>query len=170
MFGNSARNPARIADPLGHTLKSLAPMRAPDLLQGLVRGLHHIAIAVPSLDDARPLYEGALGLAGGEAEHVPTQKVNVLVMDAGGTRLELVEPAAPDSPISRFLERRGGGIHHVAWRVDSVAAALRALRDRGVRLIDETPQPGSHGTTVAFLHPKATGGVLMELVEDPEGA
>lgn len=145
-------------------------MDAPESLRGMVRGLHHVAIAVPSLQEARGLYEGALGLAAGEVEPVPSQGVNVLVLQAGTQRIELVEPAAPDSPISRFLERRGGGIHHLAWRVDSVARSIAALRERGVRLIDDSPQPGSHGTMVAFVHPAGTGGVLMEIVEDAHGA
>ena len=139
----------------------------PSALQGLVRDLHHVAIAVPSLAEARELYETALGLASTEIEHVPDQKVNVLVLYAGTQRIELVEPATEDSPISGFLEKRGQGLHHLAWRVDDVAAALTRLKELGVRLIDEAPRPGSHQTKVGFLHPKATGGVLMELVEDP---
>lgn len=145
-------------------------MTAPDpppALRGLVRDLHHVAIAVPSLEEARSLYVGALGLAAGDVEHVPDQKVDVLVLRAGSQRVELVQPAAEDSPVSRFLERTGGGIHHLAWRVDDLPAALERLTAAGVRLIDEAPRPGAHGTRVAFLHPKATGGVLMELVEDP---
>ncbi|MDA1266474.1 MAG: methylmalonyl-CoA epimerase [Planctomycetota bacterium] len=139
----------------------------PKILQGLVRDLHHVAIAVPDLAGARELYEGALGLTATEIEHVPDQQVNVLVLFAGTQRIELVEPAAEDSPISKFLARRGAGLHHLAWRVDDLVAALAHLSALGVRLIHDTPREGSHGTRVAFLHPKATGGVLMELVEDP---
>jgi len=139
----------------------------PPVLRGLVRDLHHVAIAVPDLAAARGLYEGALGMAATEVEHVPDQKVNVLVLHAGSQRIELVEPAAEDSPVSSFLEKRGPGLHHLAWHVDDCAAALAQLAEAGVRLIHDTPRPGSHGTLVAFLHPKATGGVLMELVEDP---
>ena len=139
----------------------------PPALRGLARDLHHVAIAVPDLAAARGLYEGALGMAATEVEHVPDQKVNVLVLYAGSQRIELVEPAAEDSPISNFLEKRGPGLHHLAWRVDDCAAALAQLAEAGVRLIHDAPRPGSHGTRVAFLHPKATGGVLMELVEDP---
>jgi len=80
---------------------------------------------------------------------------------------ELVEPAADDSPVSNFVARRGGGLHHLAWRVDDLDRALAVLKRAGVRLIDESPRPGAHGTRVAFVHPKATGGVLSELVEDP---
>ncbi len=151
----------------------------PDLLAGVVRGLHHVAIVVPSIAEARPVWEAALGLVadvphgpagapelGPGVEHVPDQRVNVLVLRAGTQRIELVEPAGPDSPVSKFIERTGGGLHHLAWRVDDVGAALATLTARGVRLIDATPRPGSHGTRIAFVHPKSTGGVLMELVQD----
>ncbi|MCP3914516.1 MAG: methylmalonyl-CoA epimerase [bacterium] len=142
-------------------------MTTPEILSGLVRDLHHVAVAVERLEEARLLYEGALGMrASGDVEFVPGQKVNVLVLFAGTQRVELVEPASEDSPISGFLAKRGGGIHHVAWRVDDVQAAIDALLARGVRMIHTTAQPGSHGTSVAFVHPKATGGVLMELVQD----
>jgi methylmalonyl-CoA/ethylmalonyl-CoA epimerase len=94
--------------------------------------------------------------------------VNVVVAQAGGTRIELVEPADEDSPVARFLDRRGPGLHHLAWKVDSIEEALQQLRARNVRLIDEAPRPGSHNTTIAFVHPSATGGVLMELVQDPD--
>lgn len=143
------------------------PGAAPPALAGVVRGLHHVAIVVESIAAARGVWEGALGLAAGAVEHVADQKVNVLVLHAGAQRIELVEPAAPDSPVVNFLAKRGGGLHHLAWSVDDVARALEALRAKGVRLIDATPRPGAHGTRIAFVHPSATGGVLMELVEDP---
>jgi len=108
-----------------------------------------------------------LGLSASAPEYVADQKVNVLVTYAGEQRIELVEPAAPDSPVTRFLEKTGGGLHHVAYRVDDVAAAIAALKAAGVRLIDEAPRPGAHGTRIAFVHPKSTGGVLSELVEEP---
>jgi len=123
---------------------------------------------VHSIDEVRPLYEDALGLVGGTPELVPGQRVRVLPLYAAGQRIELVEPAAPDSPVSAFLERRGPGLHHLAWKVESVSEALAELRAAGVRLLDEEPREGAHGTRIAFLHPKATGGVLMELVEEPE--
>jgi methylmalonyl-CoA epimerase len=142
-------------------------MGAPKVLQGVTRGLHHVAIAVPSLAEARKLYEQALGMRALPVEFVPGQKVNVLVLFSDAQRIELVEPAGDDSPISKFLEKRGPGIHHLAWRVDDCAQAIAALKKAGLKLIDDAPQPGSHGTQVAFVHPKSTGGVLMELVEDP---
>ena len=136
-------------------------------LAAVVRELHHVAIVVPSIQSARAVYVDTLGLTAAEVEHVADQKVNVLVCYAGGQRIELVEPASEDSPVSRFLETRGGGLHHVAWRVDDLEAALGRLRSAGLRLIDESPRPGAHGTRIAFVHPKATGGVLTELVELP---
>ncbi len=144
-------------------------MEAPQALRGVTRGLHHVAIAVPSLAEARAVYETALGMRATPIEFVATQKVNVLVLFSGTQRIELVEPAAPDSPITNFLAKRGAGIHHLAWRVDDCAQAIAALKAAGLKLIDEAPKPGSHGTKVAFVHPKSTGGVLMELVEDPNG-
>jgi len=184
---------------------------APLTLSGVVRGLHHVAIVVPSIAAARPVWEGALGLAAvaGQAgaehdgaqshtahsggavsvgapadaplgvaerasgalphgvEHVANQRVNVLVLRAGSQRIELVEPASADSPVTKFLAQSGGGVHHLAWRVDDIAAAIDTLVGAGVRMIDAVPRPGAHGTRIAFVHPKSTGGVLMELVEDP---
>jgi len=139
----------------------------PQPLRGVVRGLHHVAIVVPDIEAARATWEGALGLSAGTLERIESQAVDVLVMDAGGQRIELVAPTCPDSPVSRFLERRGPGLHHLAWRVDDLDAALAHLRSAGLRLIDEEPVPGAHGTRVAFLHPKSMGGVLTELVEEP---
>lgn len=144
--------------------------RPPALPDGIVRELHHVAIAVHSIAEARPRYCEALGLAAAEVEHVADQKVNVLVVYAGAQRIELVEPAAPDSPIANFLAKRGPGLHHLAYRVDDLPRALARVRAAGLRLIDEAPRPGAHGTRVAFLHPSATGGVLTELVEMPADA
>jgi methylmalonyl-CoA/ethylmalonyl-CoA epimerase len=142
-------------------------MQPPGALAPVVRGLHHVAIAVESLAEARKAYEGALGLSASPIEYVEDQKVNVLVLYAGSQRVELVEPARPDSPVSSFLAKRGGGIHHLAWKVDDVAEAIARLEKDGVRMIDRAPRPGAHGTRIAFVHPKSTGGVLMELVEEP---
>ena len=138
------------------------------VLGALVRGLHHVAIVVPSLAEARQTYVERLGLeSDGEVEHVPDQKVNVLVCRAGSQRIELVEPAAPDSPVSAFLAKRGGGLHHLAYRVESVERSLEALKAAGLRLIDTAPRMGAHGTRIAFVHPSAANGVLTELVEVP---
>ena len=147
-------------------------MQPPKALQGVVRGLHHVAIAVTSVAEARSAYE-ALGLAASEPEFVPEQRVNVLMLRvdarAGSQRIELVEPASADSPISKFLEKRGPGLHHLAWKVDDCVRAIAQLKAAGLKMIDEAPRSGSHGTKVAFVHPKSTGGVLMELVEEPRG-
>lgn len=139
----------------------------PAVLAPVVKGLHHVAIVVESLDKARGAYEQALGLCSSPIEHVADQKVNVLVLYAGTQRIELVEPASPDSPVAGFLAKRGGGLHHLAWKVDDVAAAIARLEAASVRLIDKAPRPGAHHTRIAFVHPSATGGVLMELVEEP---
>jgi methylmalonyl-CoA/ethylmalonyl-CoA epimerase len=147
------------AVPPGHSV--------PTALRGVVQELHHVAIAVKSIAEARKAYEAALGLTATELEFVPGQKVNVLVLYAGAQRIELVEPASPDSAVVKFLEQRGGGVHHLAWRVDDMAAALAHLKSQGIRLIDEVGVPGAHGCTIAFVHPKSTGGVLMELVQEP---
>jgi len=136
-------------------------------LAPLVRGVHHIAIVVASIAEARKVYEGVLGLSATEPEYVADQRVNVLVTYAGEQRIELVEPASPESPVSRFLTKHGGGLHHVAYRVDDIEAALASLKAAGVRLIDEHPRPGAHGTRIAFIYPQGMSGVLTELVEDP---
>ena len=144
------------------------PGSVPEALSGVVQGLHHVAIAVRSLSDAEDFYAGALGIDMGAPEYVADQGVNVVVAQAGGTRIEFVEPADEKSPVARFLENRGPGLHHLAWKVDSIAEALHQLSARNVRLIDAVPRRGSHNTTIAFVHPSATGGVLMELVQDPD--
>ncbi len=136
-------------------------------LQSVVQGLHHVAIVVPSIAAARKTYVDVLGMQAGAVEHVPDQKVNVLVCHAGEQRIELVEPAAPDSPVTAFLAKRGGGLHHLAYRVANLETALARLRAAGLRLIDESSRPGAHGTRIAFVHPSAANGVLTELVEDP---
>ncbi|MCP3883081.1 MAG: methylmalonyl-CoA epimerase [Sulfitobacter sp.] len=134
----------------------------------MVVGLDHVAIAVRSIADTRGLYEAGLGLASVGEEHVPGQKVNVLMLMAGDQRIELVEPASDDSPVTGFLAKRGEGIHHMAWQVRDLEAALAHLKAREVRLINETAQAGAHGTRIAFVHPASTSGVLMELVELPQ--
>lgn len=145
----------------------LPPESKPDSpLDSVVRELHHVAIVVPSIAEARRTYVDVLGLVAHGVEHVADQRVNVLVCRAGSQRIELVEPAAEDSPVSKFLAKRGGGLHHLAYRVDDLERALARLRDAGLRLIDEAPRPGAEGTRVAFVHPSATGGVLTELVEE----
>jgi len=124
--------------------------------------LDHIGIAVESIAEGRRLYE-ALGLAVEGEEEVSTQGVRVAFLPVGGGRLELLEPMTPDSPIARHLERRGPGLHHICLRVEDIRRSMADLRERGFELLSEEPQPGAHGCLVAFVHPRSTGGVLLEL-------
>jgi len=128
------------------------------------RRLDHIGIAVSSIDDALAIYR-ALGLAESGREAVAGQGVVTAFLPLGETRLELLEPTGPDSPIARFLAKRGPGIHHVCFAVDDVEEAVKDLKARGFRLVDENPVPGADGKRVAFLHPSAAHGVLIELSE-----
>jgi methylmalonyl-CoA/ethylmalonyl-CoA epimerase len=125
--------------------------------------LDHVGIAVASLDEALAFYRDTLGLEVEPPQEIASQRVRAHFVAVGEATLELLEATAPDSPIARFLERRGPGMHHVALRVEDIEAALAELKTRGVRLIDETPRPGAHGSLVAFLHPSSTHGVLVEL-------
>lgn len=128
--------------------------------------LDHIGIAVKSLQAAK-IYE-ALGLTVGHTETVETQKVRTAFLSVGDSNLELLEPTSPDSPIAKFIEKRGEGIHHICLRVDDIEAHLARLKAEGYRLINEAPVPGAHGCRVAFLHPAAGNGVLIELSEKVE--
>jgi methylmalonyl-CoA epimerase len=125
--------------------------------------LDHVGIAVGNLDEALAFYREALGLEVEVPEDVPSQRVRIRFIPAGPGRLELVEPLTSDSPVARFLERHGPGLHHVALAVDDIHAALDELKRRGVRLIDESPRPGAGGALIAFIHPSAADGVLVEL-------
>jgi methylmalonyl-CoA epimerase len=125
--------------------------------------LDHVGIAVSDVNQALAFYRDALGLDVEPPEEVGSQRVRAHFMAAGDAMLELLEPTAPDSPIARYLEKRGPGLHHVALRVDDIGAALAMLKARGVRLIDEQPRPGAHGSLVAFIHPASAHGVLVEL-------
>ncbi len=125
--------------------------------------IDHIGIAVSSLDEALAFYRDALGLAVEAPEEVPSQRVRAHFIPAGETAIELLEATAGDSPIARYLAKRGPGVHHITLRVDDIAEALVRLKARGVRLIDETPREGAHGALVAFIHPSSAHGVLVEL-------
>lgn len=127
--------------------------------------LDHVAIALPSIAAALPTYELLTGAPGSAMEHVPGQGVNVVFVGAGESRLELIEPTSSESAVGRFLERRGPGLHHIAYRVPDLDAALARLEAAGIRLIDSRPREGAHGRRVAFVHPSAMHGVLVELVE-----
>ncbi|HEV2718976.1 MAG TPA: methylmalonyl-CoA epimerase [Thermoanaerobaculia bacterium] len=126
--------------------------------------LDHIGIAVKSLDAAKKIYED-LGLHIEHVESVETQKVRTAFLSVGDANLELLEPSGPDSTIAKYIEKRGEGIHHICLRVDDIEAHLARLKERGYRLINEVPVPGAHGCRVAFLHPAAGNGVLIELSE-----
>ena len=125
--------------------------------------LDHIGIAVGDLDQALAFYRDALGLEVGPPEEVPSQRVRAHFVPVGEATLELLEPTAPDSPIAKFIEKRGPGVHHLTLRVDDLHEALGRLRARGVRLIDEAPREGAEGALIAFVHPASTHGVLVEL-------
>lgn len=126
--------------------------------------IDHIGVAVRSIAAASRLYE-TLGLGVSAPERLPDNGVTAAFVAVGETRIELLEPLGPDGPIARFLERRGEGIHHIAFAVADLAAALAHARGAGFAVIDATPRPGAHGSRIAFLHPKDTHGVLIELVE-----
>ncbi len=127
----------------------------------------HIGIAVKSIDEAAKLYHGLLGLADHGRETVEEQKVTTAFFPVGDTEVELLESTAPDGPVAKFIEKKGEGVHHIAFRVDNIEAALEELKAQGIQLIDQSPRKGAGGARIAFLHPKATGGVLVELCERP---
>lgn len=127
--------------------------------------IEHIGIATRGIDDALAFWRDALGLSVVDIEEVAEQKVRVAMLPIGEPRIELLEPTSSDSPIAKFLEKRGAGVHHIAVRVDDIRAALARLKESGARLIDETPRTGAGGCLVAFIHPASANGVLVELVE-----
>ncbi|HVS21559.1 MAG TPA: methylmalonyl-CoA epimerase [Pyrinomonadaceae bacterium] len=130
--------------------------------------IDHIGIATHGIDDAAKFWREALGLDIAETEEVAEQKVRVATLPIGESRIELLEATSEDSPISKFLDQRGPGIHHIAVRVDDIRATLAKMKEKGARLIDEQPRTGAGGCLVAFVHPSSTGGVLLELVQNRE--
>lgn len=129
--------------------------------------IEHLGIAVKDLDSAIKYYEEVLGLKCYSIEEVADQKVRTAFFKVGQTKLELLEATSEDSTIAGFIEKRGEGIHHLAFCVDDVAKSLGDAEEKGVRLIDKAPRKGAEGLNIAFLHPKSTGGVLTELCENP---
>lgn len=127
--------------------------------------INHLGIATKGIDEALKFWENALGLENVHTETVEDQKVRVAMLPIGETRIELLEATAEDSPIAKFVEKRGGGIHHIAVEVEDIAAALAKLKAEGMRLIDETPRIGAENCLVAFVHPSSANGVLLELVQ-----
>ncbi|WP_352920079.1 methylmalonyl-CoA epimerase [Peribacillus simplex] len=131
----------------------------------MIKNIDHIGIAVKSLDDALPLYTETLKLQLEGIETVESQGVKVAFILAGNTRLELLEALSPASPIAKFIEKRGEGIHHVALGVDDIEDRIKEIKESGLRMIDDSSRKGAHNADVAFVHPKSTSGVLYELCE-----
>ena len=127
--------------------------------------IDHLGIAVNSIEDGKNFWTDALGLEFEGSETVEEQKVTTAFFPVGESEVELLESTAPDGPLAKFLEKKGPGIHHVAFRVENVEEALAELKEKGIRLIDEKPRMGAGGAKIAFLHPKATNGILVELCE-----
>ena len=136
--------------------------------RGMIQELHHIGIAVASIEETLPRYVDGLGMRLEGVEDVDSEQVRVAILMAGSTRIELLEPTDPDSPIAGFLARRGAGVHHLAFRVADTGEVIRVLTEAGAPMLDTSPRPGAHGTSVAFVHPRYLGGVLAEFVQDPE--
>jgi methylmalonyl-CoA/ethylmalonyl-CoA epimerase len=134
------------------------------------KGLDHVAIAVKDLDQAIALYRDVLGLELTEIEEVPEQQVRAAIFGHGMGRVELISPTVSDSGVARFLAKRGEGLHHICIEVDDIEAAIAAMKARGAPTIDETPKPGAGGARVAFIHPRGSHGVLVELREGPPKA
>ena len=130
--------------------------------------IDHIGIAVKSLTEAAAIYENALGLKVNAYDQVDEQGVRVAMLNIGESRIELLEPTGPESPIEKFMTKRGEGIHHIAITVDDIEKALEQLKAAGVRLVDNEPRRGAHNTRIAFVHPSSTHGVLLELVQHGE--
>ena len=130
-----------------------------------LKNIDHIGIAVSNLQESLSFWERSLGIELHGIEEVAEQNVRTAFLPVGGTEIELLEPTNVDSSVARFIEKRGEGLHHIAIRVDNIEAALAELKAKGVQLIDETPRNGAGGARIAFVHPKATRGVLLELCE-----
>lgn len=127
--------------------------------------INHIGIAVKSLDDTIPFYRDNLGMEFKGVEEVPEQKVRVAMLQVGESKIELLEPTSADSPVAKFIEKNGVGIHHIAYEVADIDVAIAKLTADGVRMIDTQPRSGAHGTRIAFVHPKGSNGVLTELCQ-----
>lgn len=127
--------------------------------------IDHLGIAVKSIEDGKAFWTDVLGLTFAGAETVETQKVTTAFFPVGESEVELLESTSPDGPVAKYIEKKGEGMQHIAFRVDNIEEALQELKDKGIRLIDETPRIGAGGAKIAFLHPKATAGVLVELCQ-----
>jgi methylmalonyl-CoA/ethylmalonyl-CoA epimerase len=127
--------------------------------------INHIGVAVHSIENALPYYRDALGMALAGIEEVASQQVKVAFLAVGESKIELLEPTSPESPVAKFLEKNGPGMHHVAYEVADIEAAIARLTAAGTRMIDATPRGGAHGARIAFIHPKSSAGVLTELCQ-----
>jgi methylmalonyl-CoA/ethylmalonyl-CoA epimerase len=134
----------------------------------VINGVHHVGIAVDDLETAVERYRRTLGIEPSHRERIEDQGVEEVLFDVGGSAIQLLGALGPETPVGTFLEKRGPGVHHVAYGVEDVVATLERLRAEGVRLVDEAPRRGSRGTTIAFVHPSGMGGVLVELVQTGE--
>ena len=130
--------------------------------------IDHIGVAVKSLSDAIKVYEDALGLTVSGFDQVDDQGVRVAMLNIGESRIELLEPTGPESPVEKFMTKRGEGIHHIAIAVDDIEKALERFKAAGLRVVDSAPRQGAHNTRIAFVHPSSTHGVLLELVQHGE--
>jgi len=134
----------------------------------MLKKINHIAIAVNNIEEATKFYQEVMGLTLSGVEVVTAQKTKVGFFKIGESNIELVQPAEPDSPLVQFLETKGQGIHHICFEVEDVEAEVKAYLDKGATLIDQKPRPGAHNTKIAFIHPKSSSGVLIELCELPK--
>lgn len=134
----------------------------------MIKKINHIAIAVSNLEEAAGFYQTVMGLTLSGVEVVTAQKTKVGFFKIGESNIELVQPAEPDSPLVKFLETKGQGIHHICLEVDDIEAEVKAFLEKGATMVDQKPRPGAHNTRVAFVHPKSSGGVLIELCEFPK--
>jgi methylmalonyl-CoA/ethylmalonyl-CoA epimerase len=135
----------------------------------MLSAIDHVGVAVPSIEEALALYRDTFKMELVHRETIEEQGVHAALLDVGDSHVELIEPISPDTGVARFLERKGSGLHHVAYRVESVDEALEACKAAGMRLIDEQPRTGIRNSRVAFLHPASTGGVLTEIVQPDKG-
>jgi methylmalonyl-CoA/ethylmalonyl-CoA epimerase len=129
--------------------------------------IEHIGIAVKNLQEAIKMYESIFGLTCYKIEEIPDQKVRTAFFKIGQTKIELLESTDPQGPVGKFIEKKGEGVHHIAFAVENLAGALTEIEKKGIQLIDKLPRKGAEGFSIAFLHPKSTGSVLLELCEDP---
>ena len=133
----------------------------------MITRLDHIAIAVPDLQAAIERFAQDLGLELAGQEDVPSQATTTVFLPVNGTQIELIHPINGEGPVAAYLDKRGGGLHHLCFETDDIDADMRRLEGKGYQFLSEAPQPGAHGTRVAFIHPKSCGGVLIELAEHP---